>query len=161
MPGKGDTQTAVLPSNTSTTQNGRSQPTRPNSPQTPQPTCGTTAKTVALAKPFCQQHLCQPCRATAKQNRPLPTKTCTAAQTLTNQPASTFHRLANPTTRRRITQNSWLNRVGFCFPKLTPCQNAQREASFHCPSLLRSAKPQNAFNTRANPHFGKEPKPKP
>jgi hypothetical protein len=58
----------------------------------------------------------------------LPIKTCAAAQTLTNQPASTFRRLVKAATKRKMTQTSWLNRVGVCFPKLMLCQNAQKES---------------------------------
>ena len=85
-----------------------------------------------------RKRLRQPCQAGAKQNRPLPTKVRAEAQKRSNQPASTLRRLASTATKRKMTQTLWLNRVGVCFPKRTPCQNAQRKADFCCPSLLLS-----------------------
>lgn len=84
-----------------------------------------------------------------------PNKTCAAAQTLTSQPASTFGRLANTATRRKMTQNARLNRVGFCFPKLTPCQNAQRKAGFCCPSPLPFSKTSKCVYHESQPAFWK------
>jgi hypothetical protein len=60
LPDQGDAKTAVLPSKTSATTNGRSQPTRPSSPKPTQPTCDTTTKTAAVASPFAENVCANP-----------------------------------------------------------------------------------------------------
>jgi hypothetical protein len=166
LPGSGDAKTTVLPSKTSATQNGRS-PT--NAPQFPK-TCTThlrrNRQNRCRCQPACLKRLRQPCRAIAKQKRPLPTKTCAAAQTPTNQPASTFRRLVKAATRRKMTQTSWFNRVGVCFPKLTLCQNAQKEswpsltmpfAVFQSLEALSPREPTRILETNRNPNLKKWP----
>jgi hypothetical protein len=128
LPSNRQTKTAVSLPIPQPHQTAVPHPTRPSSPKPNQPTCATTDKTAAVANPLCRKRLRQLCPTAAKQNRPSPAKACATAQTLTNQPASTFRRLTNTATRHKMTQTSWLNRVGVRFPKLTPCPNAQQES---------------------------------
>jgi hypothetical protein len=57
-------------------------------------------------QPACRKRVRQPCRATAKQNRPLPTKARAETQKRSNQTALTLRHLAKPATRF-LTCDTW------------------------------------------------------
>ena len=126
-------------------------PTRPSSPKPAQPTCGATAKTIALPRPLCRKRLRQPCRTAAKQNRHLPTKARTEAQKRTNQSASILRRLANAATRFLICDTWRENKQTFPRQKLRQTKQAQEQTAVSkptpqpfaktCANLLRENQP--------------------
>jgi hypothetical protein len=106
LPGKSDAKRPFSLPKPLPRQTAVLQPTHRSSPKPAQPTCGATAKTIAVANSLGRKRLRQTCRTTAKQNRPLPTKACTEAPKRTQQPASTLRHLANPATRF-LTCDTW------------------------------------------------------